>query len=221
MGRIGVLGGTFDPPHIGHLILAEVARQQLALDTILFLPVGQPPHKREEPISPVADRLVMTRLATADNPAFVVSVLDMNRPAPHYTATLAAPLREAYPDADFWLLVGGDSLRDLPTWHTPDRVVARFRLAVLPRPGAEFEWPTLTALVPGVRAATTMLEGPAVAISSTALRARAAGGRSLRYLLPAPVIAYIRRQQLYTSSAAAIQTSPAGGRNVASEPTES
>jgi nicotinate-nucleotide adenylyltransferase len=220
MGRIGILGGTFDPPHVGHLILAEMAREQLSLATILFLPVGQPPHKHDEPISPVDDRLAMTRLATADNPNFVVSLIDIKRPTPHYTATLAAPLRATFPNADFWLLVGGDSLRDLPAWHAPERVVTDFRLAVLPRPGATIDWNTLTQSVPGVRAATTMIGGPAVAVSSTELRARAAEGGSLRYLLPAAVIAYIRRRRLYTSKLAT-QTSPVAGQNVASEPKES
>lgn len=197
MDGVGVLGGTFDPPHIGHLLLAETARQQLDLQQVLFLPAGQPPHKRGEPVSAPRHRLAMTRLAVAGNRHFAVDTLDMARPRPHYTSTLLPLLQEQYPQQTVWLLIGGDSLRDLPGWHDPESVVAHRHLAVLARPGAAFDWDSLEAVLPGVRAAVTLLDGPSVAVSSTRIRQWAAQGRSLRYLCPPSVRDYIARQQLY------------------------
>lgn len=195
--RLGLLGGTFNPPHLGHLILGEMAREQLGLERVLFLPAGQPPHKEDETIITPTHRMTMTRLAVGGNPGFAVDNTDADRPAPHHTVTLLPLLAEAYPDYQFWLLLGGDSLRDLPTWHRPGEIVAQAKLAVLPRPGATIEWDRLEEAVPGVRAATNLLEGPSVAISSTRIRAWAAAGRSLRYLVPEAVRTYIGRNGLY------------------------
>lgn len=195
--RLGFLGGTFDPPHIGHLLLAETARQQVELEQVYFLPAGEPPHKEDEQISPVAKRMRMTEMAIADNAYFALDAVDAKRPAPHYTATLLPLLHERYPDSAIWLLIGGDSLRDLPTWHKPQEVLANCRLAVLPRPGATIDWGELEAAVPGVREAVTMLDGPDIAVSSTRIRQWAAAGRSLRYLVPPEVQAFIARERLY------------------------
>ena len=195
--RLGLLGGTFNPPHLGHLILGEMAREQLGLERVLFLPAGQPPHKEDETIVTPAHRIAMTRLAIGGNPDFDVDNADAYRPAPHHTVTLLPLLAEAYPGYELWLLIGGDSLRDLPEWHRPREIVAQAQLAVLPRPGATIEWDRLEEAVPGVRAATCLLEGPSVAISSTRIRAWAAAGRSLRYLVPEAVRSYIRRNALY------------------------
>ena len=197
--RIGIMGGTFDPPHVGHLILGEVARQQLALDLVMFMPAGQPPHKRTEPMSAVQHRLAMTRLAVAGNGAFTVNTIDIERPAPHYTSTLRPLLQEAFPDSDFALLIGGDSLRDLPRWHEPHRVASQWQLAVLSRPGFDVDWTALEKAVPGVGQATTMLDGPSIALSSTQVRRWANAGRSLRYLMPAAVAGYIKENGLYSS----------------------
>lgn len=195
--RLGLLGGTFNPPHLGHLILGEMAREQLGLEHVLFLPAGQPPHKEGETIATPAHRIAMTRLAIDGNPGFAVNNTDAYRPAPHHTVTLLPLLAEAYPNYRLWLLLGGDSLRDLPAWHRPGEIVAQAKLAVLPRPGATIDWDRLEEAVPGARAATSLLEGPAVAISSTSIRAWAAAGRSLRYLVPEAVRTYIRRNALY------------------------
>jgi nicotinate-nucleotide adenylyltransferase len=195
--RLGLLGGTFDPPHLGHLILAEVARDQLGLERVLFLPAGQPPHKPGRPISPLSHRLAMTKLAIADNPHFELNTADAHRPPPHYTYTLLPLLHEQYPQAECWLIIGGDSLRDFAAWREPGQVIAQCRLAVLPRPGASIDWDMLEPAVPGLQAAVDMLSGPSVAISGTEIRSRIADGRSARYLTLPAVLDYIEQQGLY------------------------
>lgn len=198
VGRgIGILGGTFDPPHIGHLILGEWAREQLQLEKVLFLPAGQPPHKREDPVSSAAHRLAMTQLAVQDNRSFRSSRIDVERPPPHYTSSLRPLLEARFPNRELWLLIGGDSLRDLPLWHEPQKIVEEWRMAVLPRPGAEYDWSELEQAVPGVRESCKILDGPSVAVSSTQIRRWRASHRSLRYVLPQPVLEYIERHNLY------------------------
>lgn len=196
-GPIGLLGGTFDPPHVGHLLLAQTALVELGLERVLFLPAGQPVHKGGTLISEAAHRITMARMAVAGDHAFVVDSTDADRPEPHTTVTLLPLLEEKYPGRSFWLLLGGDSLRDLASWYRPAELVARVGLAVLPRPGAVIDWPALEAAVPGVRASAHLLDGPAIDISSTLLRAWAASGRSLRHLTPDAVLAYISRAGLY------------------------
>jgi nicotinate-nucleotide adenylyltransferase len=195
--RLGLLGGTFDPPHLGHLLLAEVARDALHLDQVLFLPAGHPPHKPGRPISPLSDRLAMTQLAIADNPFFALDSSDADRPPPHYSYTLLPLLRQRYPAAGMWWIIGGDSLRDFPSWREPQQIIGQCRLAVLPRPGATFEWELLEAAVPGIEAAVDLLAGPSVAIAGTEIRQRLAAGRSARYLTPPAVLAYINQHRLY------------------------
>ncbi len=199
--RIGVLGGAFDPPHIGHLLLGETAREQMALDLVLYLPTGAPPHKNSRNITAAEHRLAMTQVATADHEHFMVSAVDIERPPPHYTATLLPYLAERYPRAEFVLIIGGDSLRDLPQWHAPRLVLEQWQLAVLPRPDFPVAWEPLEAEVPGVRRKTTMLDGPSVALSSTQLRRWVAAGRSLRYCLPPALAAYIQANGLYQPAA--------------------
>jgi len=195
--RIGLLGGTFDPPHWGHLWLAELARIQLDLDQVLFLPVGEPVHKADQQITAVSHRLQMVSLAIQDNPNFVIDTTDCNRPSPHSTVTLLPLLRLAHPDAVFWLLIGEDSLRDLPTWHEPECLVAQCRLAVLPRPGVEIDWEQLETAVPGSKTAVDMVSGPTLSISATAIRSWVEQGHKPNYLLPTAVAAYIQQHQLY------------------------
>lgn len=197
--RIGILGGAFDPPHVGHLILGQTAREQLALDRILFMPTGQPPHKDGRSVTAIEHRLAMTELAIADNAAFFASAIDAERPAPHYTSTLRPCIEERYPGAELALLIGGDSLHDFPEWHKPHIIVDQWQIAALPRPEYAIDWAVLEKAVPGIRHATTILDGPSVALSSTQVRRWVGGGRSLRYLLPAPVIRYIDENSLYRS----------------------
>ncbi len=197
MERIGVLGGTFDPPHIGHLWLAELAWQQLDLDTVLFLPAGKPPHKLHYQLSAAHDRLAMTCLATTGNRRLQVDDLDIKRPLPHYTLTLFHLLHERFPLATFWLLIGSDSLRDLPTWYKPGDILQLTRLGMLPRPGVILDWVALSQSVPGVDGQLDVLDGPTIDISSTAIRHWIANGRSLRYLVPANVMDYIKTEKMY------------------------
>ncbi|MCB8981911.1 MAG: nicotinate (nicotinamide) nucleotide adenylyltransferase [Ardenticatenaceae bacterium] len=195
--KIGLLGGTFDPPHWGHLWLAELAWQQLGLDKVLFLPVGQPPHKRNQEITAVSHRLQMVSLAIQNNPHFVLDTTDCDRPAPHSTVTLLPLLRQAHPNAHFWLLLGGDSLRDLPTWTDPAQLISQCRLAVLPRPEAMIDWEQLETAVPGIQTAVDLLSGPTLSLSATAIRTWLKEGHTAHYLLPTAVASYITQHQLY------------------------
>ncbi|HRQ39034.1 MAG TPA: nicotinate (nicotinamide) nucleotide adenylyltransferase [Chloroflexota bacterium] len=198
---IGLLGGTFDPPHVGHLWLAEAAREQLGLARVLFLPVGTPPHKEGKTITAVSHRLTMTQLAIQDNPAFTLDTTDADRKPPHTTVTLLPQIQTRYPDAQLWLLIGADSLRDLPAWVEPQRLIQQCQLAVLPRPGVEIDWEVLETAVPHIRRATQWLDGPSVSLSATQIRHWAAAGRSLRYLTPPAVLAYIQQHGLYRQEA--------------------
>jgi len=199
MVQIGLLGGTFDPIHFGHLRLAEEAREQLGLDRVLFLPAPRPWRKSGRTITAVAHRLEMVRLATAGNAAFAVSTIELEQSGPTYTAlTLAALRAELGTAATLHFILGADALRDLPNWWEPERIVALARLAVAARGRAPLRGlATLDRRVPGLRAACQPVAMPALAISSTDLRRRVAAGRSLRYLVPDSVSAYIAAHQLY------------------------
>lgn len=194
---IGILGGTFDPPHVGHLLLAETAREQLGLRKVLFVPAGQPVHKPDRPVTSAAQRVEMTRLAIADNPHFLLDRTDIDRPPPLFTVTLLPLLREQVAGEPLWLLIGGDSLGDFLSWHRPEAIIDQCRLAVLPRPEANIDWDKLADALPGLPAAVTMLDGPAIAVSSTKIREWATAGRSLRYLAPPAVLSYIATLAVY------------------------
>src|SRR5690349_12305263 len=135
--RYGIFGGTFDPPHNGHLALAQAALAQLHLERVLWVVTADPPHKQGRPLSPVADRLALVEAAIAGQPHFVVSRVDIDRPGPHWAADTVALLKQQYPRVDLVYLMGGDSLRDLPTWGRPAELLAKAMLGVLLRPGAE------------------------------------------------------------------------------------
>jgi nicotinate-nucleotide adenylyltransferase len=195
--RLGVFGGTFDPPHLGHLALAEWAREQLGLSRVLFVPAGQPPHKRGRRVTPARHRLAMTRLAVRGHPAFAVSAIEARRRGPSFTVETLRALRRRFPRAELWLLVGADSLNELHTWRAPQEIVALSRLAVAARPGARRAPASAGRRPPRA----VRLENPGIAVSSSALRSRSAAGASLRYLVPDAVAAYIRRHRLYRSGA--------------------
>lgn len=199
MERIGLLGGTFDPPHLGHLWLAEVARQQLQLDRVIFAPVGQPPHKPDAYPTPAPFRLEMVRLAITGNDTFVVSAEDITRPTPHYTLTLLQNLIATQPKAIFWLLLGLDSLVDFPHWHRPDQIIQMCRLAVLARPEVGVDWNSLANEIPGIRKSVDFLSGPILYISASQIRSWINSKRSVRYLVPDPVLAFIAQNKLYQS----------------------
>ncbi len=206
--RLGVLGGTFDPPHYGHLLLADTARVQLRLDRVLFAPAGQPPHKPEAQPSSTAHRVALVELALAEagEPVFMLSRVDLNRPGPHFTADALEILHQDYPSATVWFLIGADSLTDLPKWHRPDRILALARLGVLPRPGYRPDLEKILASLSfgdGSVAPEELpkridwLAGPAPDISSSELRERARQGLPLRFLVPPSVEAYVREHRLY------------------------
>lgn len=196
--RIGLLGGTFDPPHFGHLWVAETARDQLGLDQILFLPVGDPPHKQDKNVTAVSHRLAMTKLAIANNSNFILDTLDIGRPLPHTTQTLLPLIHRAYPDAQFWFLIGADSLHDFPTWEGADEIIQQCQLAVYPRPGVRIDWPLLETAVPGIKTAVDLIKGPIMAISSSGIRGWRGENHSIRYLVTKPVRRYIHEHDLYT-----------------------
>lgn len=195
--RIGLLGGTFDPPHMGHLWLAEAARDQLQLDQVLFLPVGDPVHKQDKVITAVSHRLQMVADAIADNPYFTLDTIDFERPSPHTTVSLLPLLQKRYLNSNFWFLIGSDSLRSMPSWTDPIQLVQLCRFAVLPRRGIAFNWSTLEQEIPDLRQRVDLIVGPTVDISATSIREWVRSGRSLRYLVPDSVRDYIVSQGLY------------------------
>jgi nicotinate-nucleotide adenylyltransferase len=199
VSRLGLLGGTFDPPHYGHLVAGQEAAERLGLERVLYLPAGQPPHKLDEPVSPLEPRRRMTELAIADNPLFSLSLADCEQAEPSYTVDLLARLQRQLPaQTSLYFIVGMDSLRDLTTWKEPARVLRQCRLVVVRRPGYEpLDLQQLAAEVPGADRRIIILDTPGLDISSTELRARIAAGRSIRYLVPETVRAYIAEQKLY------------------------
>lgn len=199
--RVGVLGGTFDPIHIGHLILAEEARDQLDLSIVYFVPAGDPPHKRERRLAPVAERLRMIELATADNPIFQPSRVDADRPGPHYTLDMVHVFRDQLPPGgELYFLMGFDSLTELPRWHRPAELLAACRLVALTRYNVPLDWAYLEAQLPGLRQRVTLLDMPELEIASNQIQARVRAGRSIRYLVPEAVRDYIATQGLYQAN---------------------
>ncbi len=199
MTRLGILGGTFDPPHLAHLVMAEQAREQLKLERVLFVPAGQQPLKHHRTTTPVELRVAMTQLAIAGNPAFELSRVDVDRPGPHYTADMLALIHRAYPGDALYLLIGSDSLRDLLTWHDPARIVAQARLAVMRRPGVEPDLQALEAALPGITERVDWVDAPGLDISSSDLQRRVRARLSIRYLVPKAVESFILEQGLYVS----------------------
>jgi nicotinate-nucleotide adenylyltransferase len=196
--RLGVFGGTFDPPHYGHLAAAEEAGEQLGLARVLFLPTGEPPHKPGEPISPVADRLCMTELAITDNPRFAISRVDVDRPGASYTVDTLALLQAAHGPVALYFICGMDMLASFLTWREPARVLARCQLVAVTRPGTPpVDLAVLEAALPGARERIHVLRVPGLDVSSTELAERVAAGRSLRYLTPPTIVEYIRARGLY------------------------
>lgn len=195
--RIGILGGTFDPPHMGHVWLAETAKEQLNLNTVLFVPVGDPPHKGHLHITDLSHRLAMTELAIASNRGFVIDDSDIKRPPPHATVSLLPLIQEKYPQAELWLILGADSLRDFHKWIEPQKIVGQCQLGVLDRPGVVVDWSILESVVPAIRTAVTLLSGPTVSISSTDVRAWVRLGKSIHYLVDTAVETYIKQHNIY------------------------
>jgi nicotinate-nucleotide adenylyltransferase len=197
--RLGILGGTFDPIHFGHLLAAEEARVTLRLDRVLFAPAGDPPHKQGYAILPVAHRLRMVRLAISDNPAFDISAVDMDRPGPHYTIDTIQLIRNEWGTGidETYFIMGADSLAHLLTWHQPDQLVGLCRLAVVARPGYRADLAELEAALPNISHRLDWVEMPVLGISSSDLQRRVREGRSIRYQVPAAVAEYVTEHNLY------------------------
>jgi nicotinate-nucleotide adenylyltransferase len=197
--RIGVFGGTFDPIHIGHLILADEAHYQLGLDVVYLVPAADPPHKRGRALSPMEHRMMMARLATIDSPFIHVSRIDADRPGPHYTADMLRLLQtQAGNVADLYFLMGMDSLRDLPTWHEAQWLVDNCTLVALSRHDVTLDWDPLASALPGIREHVVILDMPELEISSRDIQERVRQGRPFEHQVPTVVDRYIRQHKLYT-----------------------
>ena len=185
---IGLFGGSFDPVHHGHLIAAQVAREVLELEEVRFIPTGLQPFKAEGPRAPAADRVAMLRLALADATGMTLETCEVERPGPSYTVDTLRTLEAREPGRSFILLLGTDAGRDFPRWREAEEIVRRAKVALLARPGHEAPaGPWVSAVVPV----------PALEISATDLRQRAAAGRSIRYYVPDAVAAYVAERGLY------------------------
>lgn len=197
--RIGILGGTFDPPHVGHLWLATLAADAMGLDRVLFMPAAQPPHKGDRLVTRASDRLVMTRLAIAGDELFELSLIEMERPGPSYTIDSVDELLAMYgPDTTLYLIMAADSLAQIDTWREPDALLERIEWVVGPRPGTEL--PDRSALEArfGERSARIhLLEGPSLGVSASQIRRRVAAGHAIRYLVPRGVEELIIERGLY------------------------
>lgn len=196
--RVGLFGGTFDPPHIGHLILASEARSQLGLTRVLWTVTPDPPHKQDQTITPLRHRLAMVRLAIDDDPSFELSDIEQNRPGPHYTIDTIKLLAKQNPVAEIVPILGGDSLNDLPTWHRPKEIVyAAHWVGVMRRPGEMTDLQALERELPGITSKVHYVDAPLLEIASREIRSRAAAGQPYRYYLPERVFEYIEQHHLY------------------------
>lgn len=198
--KLGILGGTFDPVHIGHLLIAELAREALQLERVLFVPAGDPPHKQDQEKTPAHHRREMVELALIDNPYFNVSTVDLDRSGPHYSVDTVTLIRAEYalPAENCFFIIGGDSLDDLPIWHNPDKLISLCRLAVLHRPGYRPDMAALEQTIPNLSNQIDWIPmETAIDVASSTIRARVAGGRSIRYQVPESVRNYINQHGLY------------------------
>jgi nicotinate-nucleotide adenylyltransferase len=197
-GRVGVMGGTFDPIHHGHLVAAQEAASALHLDRVIFIPVWQPPHKVDKPAASPEDRLCMVRLATEANQRFEVSTIEIDHPGPSYTVDTLRRLQERDPEADLHFIVGMDSLVELPRWRDPADILRLASIVALYRPG----WNTVdladfARALPESEGRVSLVAMPELDISATDLRERARDGRPIRYLVPDAVAGYIEARRLY------------------------
>jgi nicotinate-nucleotide adenylyltransferase len=195
--RIGVFGGTFDPPHLGHLILAENALEGFGLSRVLFVLNGDPPHKRSVKVTPVQHRLPMLTAAIAENPRFQLSRIEIDRPPPYYTYHTLQLLRDQFPNSELIFLMGGDSLRDLPNWNHPEIILTQVQIGVMQRPGERIYMDELVERLPLLEGRVQFMEAPEIGIAARALRKTIARGGSVRYQVPDAVITYIQTHRLY------------------------
>jgi nicotinate-nucleotide adenylyltransferase len=195
--RIGVLGGTFDPVHNGHLAIARALREALGLDRVIWVPAGRPPHKTGQIVSSDRDRLAMLELAMAGSTADEISTIDLERAGPSYTADTLELLAETVAPAQLVFLMGEDSLRDFPAWHAPERIARAAELAVAARPGIDTDLATITRAVPAATGRIHPIPTEEIAISSSDIRRRVREGTSIQGLVPPVVQRYIHEHRLY------------------------
>jgi nicotinate-nucleotide adenylyltransferase len=201
MGMLGIFGGTFDPPHIGHLALASAARVQLGLDRLLWMLTPDPPHKLQQAITPIAHRLAMVELALAGHPEFELSRIELDRPGPHYAVDTIRLVQEQNPDLEIVYLMGSDSLRDLPSWHRPSDLLSAIRyIGVMRRPDSNYNLPALDEILPGIAAKVRFVDAPPVDISASEIRSLAAAGKDFREFVMTDVYEYIVKHRLYSQS---------------------
>jgi nicotinate-nucleotide adenylyltransferase len=196
--RVGVMGGTFDPIHHGHLVAASEVQSWFGLDEVVFVPTGAPWQKSDRLVTAAEDRYLMTVIATASNPRFSVSRVDIDRGGPTYTIDTLRDLRTAYPDAELYFITGADALAEIFTWRDADELFALAQFVGCTRPGYSMD-PATLAQIPHDR--VTMVEVPALAISSTDCRRRTTRGEPVWYLVPDGVVQYIAKHHLYPQSA--------------------
>lgn len=197
--RIGILGGTFDPPQMGHLILAEYSRETLNIDHILFVPVADHPVKKDKTRLQVDHRLAMLNLAIEDNEAFSVSRVDIDREGPHFSADTVSRIQAQYPEAQLYFVMGGDNLRSLPTWKRASDLYKHCRLAVMKRADEDIAPDMHDDILPGLSDKVDIVDVPMLSmwLSSTYVVERIRNHQSVRYLVPDRVLDYIAENNLY------------------------
>jgi len=196
--RMGIFGGTFDPPHVGHLILAAEARDQLDLDCTIWVLTPDPPHKRGQNISPLPQRLEMVELAVGEDEGFRLSHVDIDRPGPHYSLDTVNILKDQYPERELIYLMGGDSLQDLPNWHQPhDFLTLLDGIGVMRRPGDDIDLSELLAALPELSEKLNFVTAPLLEISAQQIRRRVREQRAYRYYLLPSIYKYIQRERIY------------------------
>jgi nicotinate-nucleotide adenylyltransferase len=196
--RVGIFGGTFDPPHVGHLILAEECRTQLSLDLLLWVVTDNPPHKRYTNVSPIEDRVILVEKSIAGNPAFKLSRVDIDRPGPHFAIDTVNILKSEYPGSEMYYLMGGDSLHDLPTWNKPLNFIKTCDgIGVMRRHADQVDLESLEKVLPGVTDKVKIVEAPILEISSKQIRQRIADDMGYRYYLRDAVYHAINETGMY------------------------
>ena len=199
-GRIGIFGGTFDPPHVGHQILGMEAYDQLKLDKLFWVLAPQPPHKLGKKITPLEIRIRMVRKAIWRDEIFEFSSVDIDRPGPHYVLDTMKIFRENFPAGILIFLMGGDSLHDLPTWHKPKEFIRECdEIGVMHRPGEKIELDVLENELPGIKQKISFIEAPLLEISSNQIRTLVAERKPYKYYLPADVYRIVENCRLYRS----------------------
>ncbi|MDD4238093.1 MAG: nicotinate-nucleotide adenylyltransferase [Desulfotomaculaceae bacterium] len=199
ISRLGIMGGTFDPIHFGHLVTAEGARYEYKLDKVIFIPTGQPPHKQNIKRTEPWSRFEMTRLAVATNPFFEISPLEIERPGPSYTIDTVQEIARLFPGTQIYFITGADAVSEILIWKKVEQILSICRFIAATRPGYKLgeTWKKIDELPQDLKKNILCMEVPALAISSTGIRQRVREGRPIKYLLPESVEEYITSNNIY------------------------